>query len=224
MLMYLRIAVTALSLTACVFSIAMWVRSYTYEDRFVGPSRTSGMIFLTSKRGEFENNWDSKIKSSDRLWHFSTWPVRQSDRNPLSMVLGYFHFSSSSVSIVVPYWAALLVTATLALLPWIRKIEWRFSVRALLIAMSVVAFGLGIIVAAQSDGDMEWFTMLAFPLWVLAAVASAAGLVRMAGNSIEAMRRGQWQFSLRAVLIVAALILLMLGVVMVPFRLLTYFY
>src|SRR5688572_13455006 len=32
MLKYLRIAVTALSLTACLLLIALWVRSYSYGD------------------------------------------------------------------------------------------------------------------------------------------------------------------------------------------------
>jgi hypothetical protein len=47
---------------------------------------------------------------------------------------------------VVPIWILVLSTVALALLPWIR---WRFSLRTLLIATTLVALGLGLVVALR---------------------------------------------------------------------------
>ena len=41
MLKYLRIAVTALSLTACVLLVALWVRSQNWQDRLIRHSTTN---------------------------------------------------------------------------------------------------------------------------------------------------------------------------------------
>jgi hypothetical protein len=46
-------------------------------------------------------------------------------------------------SVTVSHWLLLLVTATLAAAPWTK---WRFSLRTLLIATTIIAVGLGIIV------------------------------------------------------------------------------
>lgn len=43
----------------------------------------------------------------------------------------------------VPHWLLLLLAATISAMPWIK---WRFSLRTLLIATTLVAVGLGIVV------------------------------------------------------------------------------
>jgi hypothetical protein len=47
-----------------------------------------------------------------------------------------------------PHWFATVVVAGLGALPWFR---WRFSLRALLIAITLVAAGLGLFVYAASN-------------------------------------------------------------------------
>src|SRR5688572_24026902 len=51
MLKYLRIAVTALSLTACVLLIALWVRSYRWSDRLDGPLPRAYVFQASTRRG-----------------------------------------------------------------------------------------------------------------------------------------------------------------------------
>ena len=63
MLKYLRIAVTALSLTACVLLIAMWVRSYLRLDILERrtASRRSNQLDERPYR-----NWATLIMSAER--------------------------------------------------------------------------------------------------------------------------------------------------------------
>jgi hypothetical protein len=45
-----------------------------------------------------------------------------------------------------------------------------------------------------------------------------AGLLIVAVNAIEDMRRGRWRFSMRTLLIAMGLVALMLSIVLVPLR------
>jgi hypothetical protein len=59
--------------------------------------------------------------------------------------LGFYITSGwSRFGLVLPHWFPVLLTALLATVPWLR---WRFSLRTLLIAITLVAVGLGVIVA-----------------------------------------------------------------------------
>jgi hypothetical protein len=46
---------------------------------------------------------------------------------------------------VIPHWFPVLLTAMLFTVPWIRQLSWRFSLRTLLIATTLVAVVLGLI-------------------------------------------------------------------------------
>jgi hypothetical protein len=48
--------------------------------------------------------------------------------------------------VAVKYWVLVLVAATFASVPWVHRMR-RFSLRTLLIAMTLAAAGLGMIVA-----------------------------------------------------------------------------
>lgn len=139
MLNYLRIAVTASCLTACVLLITLWVRSYWRFDvvqgqltkgRFGRAASYSGGVFVGSTEfnglsAEFRK-WDGvslPAEDGEHLWKTSMLP-------------------REGTSIVVPHGVLLLLFATAAALPWI---QWRFSLRTLLIATTLVAFGLGIV-------------------------------------------------------------------------------
>jgi hypothetical protein len=50
-------------------------------------------------------------------------------------------------AISISHWIYILCFAALAVLPWIRQLRWRFSLRTLLIATTLVAVVLGLIVA-----------------------------------------------------------------------------
>jgi len=139
MLKYLRIAVTALSLTACVLLIALWVRSYWRGD-LVFRKVSSGWLYANSAMGSVElgipgpQDWSAP---NDVQW---TW--KSIEINAFATHAG---FSVTYYGgIVVPHWfLAFLATAT-ASLPWI-QLRCRFSLRTLLIATTLVAVAMGII-------------------------------------------------------------------------------
>jgi hypothetical protein len=60
--------------------------------------------------------------------------------------LGFaFHVDRVVTALLVPHWLPALLFATLAAAPWISR-SWRFSLRTLLIATTLVAILLGLIV------------------------------------------------------------------------------
>ena len=63
----------------------------------------------------------------------STWP--RFDRNPFVTAPGTNYYE-----LILPYWMILLLTSAAAASPWLR---WRFSLRTLLIALTLLALLLG---------------------------------------------------------------------------------
>jgi hypothetical protein len=121
MLHYLRIAVTALSLTACVLLIALWVRSYWPQDSIgTGIQSHAGELEVKSRKGWFH------VRAFDSQPRTFGWPYRTLFK--------------------VPYLIPVFIAAALAIIPWMRWSK-RFSLRTLLIATTLVAVGLGIAVA-----------------------------------------------------------------------------
>ena len=159
MLKYLRIAVTALSLTACLLLIALWVRSYTWVDMATGPRLGSRIVAVGSTPGVFcftsfsapswwMSPWDKR--SFDAV---NWWRIMLADGTPslmwgkayTSRMWGKFEYDSATWTIYFPYWFGVLISATVATItsiPWSR----RFSLRTLLIATTLVALALGIVV------------------------------------------------------------------------------
>jgi hypothetical protein len=153
---YIRIAVTALSLTACVLLIALWVRSYWIADGFASANSWA----VVSLRGEllvsvldnsgvgggFEVGYGAaKINEEFDSWNLyavatPTWNVFFARGGALP---GWFHL------VAVKFLTLLIIPLVIALstCPWI---HWsrRFSLRTLLIATTLVAVLLGVIVAA----------------------------------------------------------------------------
>jgi hypothetical protein len=154
MLKYLRIAVTALSLTACVLLIALWVRSYTY-----GPTVLIGQIRDTSLRidsglgrivlcvgadvpgpGPKDGSvdietfsWEAFDQYERDIWraYAANQPIPGRQRKMMKLNL--------------PHWFVVVLLASIAPIPWL---PWskRFGLRTLLIATTLVAVALGVIV------------------------------------------------------------------------------
>ena len=131
---YIRIAVTALSLTACVLLIALWVRSYWWVDAaYIAQTYSAG-----SMQGDIYvmpgiyNSTPARILVHD-IGPIRTRSIRNADGKTVWKIDGQ----------VVPIWILVVSSAALAVLPWLR---WRFSLRTLLIATTLVAVGLGVIV------------------------------------------------------------------------------
>jgi len=149
MLKYLRIAVTALSLTACVLLVALWVRSHYFYDDVRVPLPGMRMFDFTS----FPEHLDFHVWNDlDRnpQWEFRSLSLDELAEERIELPttgLGFYAWLESNYwGIRLPHWFLVLLTSTLATLPWLRS---RFSVRTLLIATTLVAVVLGVVVAAM---------------------------------------------------------------------------
>jgi hypothetical protein len=154
MLKYLRIAVTALCLTACVLLIALWVRSYSRFDSAIVPLTSSSFVASTSSVGRVGLDytsvttarmpadvdsviWNTQVLTDLELEYFypaARWSWLYVNDN-----------SGMTVRAVLPHWFPLILTFVLAAVPWIHCSR-RFSLRTLLIATTLVAVALGVMI------------------------------------------------------------------------------
>ena len=148
----LRIAWSIAWGVACLLLIILWVRS---RDRFdlliqhVTP--TTGFTVVSARerillsvgglgkelRSDFASMPHERLHDVETFakgWGFETQVYRSP--NPLG------------VSIKIPHWFPTFFFPMLAAFPWLR---WRFSLRTLLIAMTLVAVGLVLVVYALSN-------------------------------------------------------------------------
>jgi hypothetical protein len=152
MLCYLRIAFSATCGVLCLLLIALWVRSYSWADVVSfhpgASNHTTVYYTVTVREGVFTfsdlsgtvlnvpptsrwSNYRRKLGPHD-LTKSSVW----------ARVFRGFHWNTFN-SVWIPAWCFVLVSGALATAPWLR---WRFSLRTLLIAMTVVAVLLGVLV------------------------------------------------------------------------------
>ena len=121
MLKYLRIAVTALSLTACALLIALWVRSYWWSDNFKLRLQTPRVLVIHSMYGT--TDWYLARHKFSGTWTIeSNTVVRETEGiggpNPWLRQLFFFQLHRRPVSF--PHWVLVLVFAIFAAAPWIR--------------------------------------------------------------------------------------------------------
>ena len=142
---YLRIAVTALSLTACVMLVALWVRSYSRDP--VGFVRAFG-IACGSHDGAWSLVYPEHFAADPdvvRVWVSYLTP--KSEPVPIAWTVDSYGFrfwgSRPMWIVIISYAYPVVFFGTLTFAPWLR---WRFSLRTLLIATTLVAVVLGLIV------------------------------------------------------------------------------
>jgi hypothetical protein len=145
MLKSLRIAVTALCLTASVLLVALWARSYIYivDIQTVPFANRTYQFYVSPGRMYF------RTQRVDSEWLSGFWQIRKSDsdfdnwNNPNSSAfyLSINQYGPGDLALRFPYWFPVVITMALAAAPWL---PWRFSLRTLLIATTLVAMGLGV--------------------------------------------------------------------------------
>jgi hypothetical protein len=151
----LRIAWSVVWGLAAVLLIVLWVRSYWVRDRishnYFGQKVAWMGYSVDSLRGlcsilitEYENG-----HGPDRMHHVS-WPADATVSIMFPAVsqarkfLGFkWESSADTFDIIVPYWFPVLALVAIASAPWLPR---RFTTRTLLIATSLVAVLLGIVV------------------------------------------------------------------------------
>jgi hypothetical protein len=141
----LRIAWSVAWGIMAVLLVALWVRSRYAMDDIMGPlpwSRgfgamsRSGGIGLLIHRGEGSLHWNLRTQPAHEVIL------------PYQTALGFVQYltTADSYRVRVPDWSLLLLLAALTVSPWIEHFKWRFSLRTLLVATTLVAVGLGLIV------------------------------------------------------------------------------
>jgi hypothetical protein len=138
-----QIAATSFSLSACVLLVALWVRSYTWRDTFC--LRIDGVHdqWCQSLNGKLMYDAGTSL-AQNRLFR---WIVHPAERSRVSEdwvttpILGFQWYRGADPQPMIPHWCPTVIFAALAVLPWL---HWRrFSLRALLIFMTVAAILMG---------------------------------------------------------------------------------
>jgi hypothetical protein len=134
----LRIAWSATCGILCLLLVALWVRSCWRHDvifrtnansQVIGAASVSGTLFLQRADvdpGIFSQGWHYKQMPGKLYFEGFTWKS-----SPAYFLIG------------VPIWFAIVLGLAGSTLPWL---PWRFSLRTLLIAMTLVAVLLGIVI------------------------------------------------------------------------------
>ena len=147
----LRIAWSVFWGVPCVMLIVLWVRSYWRQDRagfLLNPTR---MFAVDSNRGTIEfqtygpkqDNWGTFTKS---VPHRDTLPsgyVYNAGRRSWRWETDVY---SRRWFWTIPDWFFVFVAGAFSVLPWTGWIRWHFSLRTLLIATTIIAVVLGLIV------------------------------------------------------------------------------
>jgi hypothetical protein len=136
-----------------VLLIALWVRSYSALESWLG-----WRLHIQSSHGKiivFEVPDSQKHKAVLRKVApgYNGYSKVSFDKFKPSTELSFGIAGSQTVSArfygericIIPFWAAILVTALLPVGSWI-KWNWQFSLRTLLIATTLIAVVLGLIV------------------------------------------------------------------------------
>jgi hypothetical protein len=141
MLKYLRIAVTALCLTACLLLVALWVRSFWWRDSIALNHLVFWSADIESSRGGI-TAWAGEDR--DFPWAYDRRTYRAAGLNQTFETS--LMNTGQGARVAVPYWILICTLIPIAAIPWL---PWssRFSLRTLLIATTLVAVGLGIVVA-----------------------------------------------------------------------------
>jgi hypothetical protein len=147
----LRIPFSAVCGIVCLLLIALWVRSYRWIDECTLASR----LELSSFYGRVDYQTLFPPYSFKHDWHYSCHSAPDYISNwgdsKLKIAMDQlfkFRRPTTSWPGSVPHWFLVLLSATIASAPWVRQLKWRFSLRTLLIAMTLVAVLLGAVVWA----------------------------------------------------------------------------
>jgi hypothetical protein len=141
----LRIAWSATCGIACVLLIVLWVRSYQNVEELNRTSESAICTYILSDSGtvsfgrQYIEPFESFLPPEAHGWRYAEYGPNLG-RHVKRFT---FEWSAPEVMIRAPAWFLALFPATLATLPWIK---WRFTLRTLLVATTLVAVVLGLIV------------------------------------------------------------------------------
>ncbi len=129
----------------CMLLIALWVRSHWWTDHVYALIPGGSAVFIESIDGK--SLWYKIDRTAKTSWEVAS--VKATDNVPKNRRVferSWLPFGNPlSVAWVIPHFVFVLISSALAVLPWFR---YRFSLRTLLIATTIVAVVLGFVVYA----------------------------------------------------------------------------
>lgn len=131
---------TAVCGIMCVLLIVLWVRSYWYCDRFsMQWGNASHILGAVSTRGLLTIGEDDATTPLQERFAITS----SSARTLVETKIGFLgkRYGAGDWFLTMPYWFVVLLLVVAVALPWTR-----FSLRTLLIATTVVAVILGLLV------------------------------------------------------------------------------
>jgi hypothetical protein len=138
----LRITWTVFCGIACVLLIVLWVRSYWWAD-FCEGSIGSHWIKVESLGGQFVLK-HYEFQHGPGSLH--SYPIEEIASKAFILERGIPKFELGLGVLFFPYWALVLSCLVGTVEPWLSWRSKRFSLRTLLIATTLVAVVLGLIV------------------------------------------------------------------------------
>jgi hypothetical protein len=163
----LRIAFSAACGIICLLLIVLWVRSYWWTDQLTHQNSSTKFVAVTTGNGRLllgksddpmlgrfiGSGWSGRSCHWSKAGSMPFFPASIPILPPRREIFGWPQFSDQPFQprlkgaryseVIVPYWLLLLTTTALGVAPWITL---RFSLRTLLIAMTLVAAVLAAVV------------------------------------------------------------------------------
>jgi hypothetical protein len=153
----LRIAFSAVCEILCLLLIVLWVRSHFIKNWWYARLFLSQNLELTAQSGcisvtVFESSGPLNIRR--QAWKFKKNTLFKGGTPFREMRVNRAGFgrvwSPKSKRVVFPFWLPVILFISVGTAPWIPHLSWRFSLRTLLITMTLVAVALGILIYAAT--------------------------------------------------------------------------
>jgi hypothetical protein len=130
----------------CLLLIALWVRSYWRFDRCLLARSSNRVVSISSNLGVISLVDGDRSRVISGAFGWSQRPASPEWREAQNFVgFAYGRGSAGSMIVCFPIWLLIIAVLPIAVTPWLRWLH-QFSLRALLIATTVVAVGLGLLV------------------------------------------------------------------------------
>jgi hypothetical protein len=128
-----------------LFLVVCWVRSNWYVDEFwISRSAKHGLGVISANNCASVAIQQRDGAPSEYIVGYSQIELKELQEPQARTFLGFAAARDGDLSFVnVPYWILVTCLATLGMAP---RIRWRFSLRTLLIATTLVAVVLGLVV------------------------------------------------------------------------------
>jgi hypothetical protein len=149
----LRIAWSVMCGMLCLLLLVLWVRSYRWTDAVQYHVAGKYMAGITSRQGVLCGGWTRFTTNEyvEEWFGSSRWHTMCRPSEPLRPDFPRWRIGVEPVEYfaptgIAPHWFPVVLLAALAVVPWTRWSPWRFSLRTLLIATTLVSLALGTIV------------------------------------------------------------------------------